>query len=258
MEIKPFPAPKREITDIGSLIKDRLTRGLILWPEQAASVVGHMVWPDDLLRRIKWIENHRRNDEEAINLGAHGLKIVQQHWARVADIVHLHRDLAQGGHQKVRSGASVGKAISLISARAKSKGTGTAQLWKIWSTYRDVAHLATAAVLVSGDVQTRHRTSPYGLKLAQFQPYHMAMLIPELVIAVAITVQNYGLEQIPHARTEPLFDPEAVWRIPADINVVPLLLPERKVTKEDIAVLNARRAGNRGKGSRYKTTPVSA
>jgi hypothetical protein len=258
MEIKPFPAPKREITDLGSLIKDRLTRGLILWPEQSASVVGHMVWPDDLLKRNKWIENHRRNDEEAINAGVHELKIVQQHWARVADIVHLHYDLMHGEHQKARGGASVGKAISLISNKAKSKGTGAAKLWEIWSSYRDVAHLATAAVLVAGEVQTRHRAAPFRLKQAQFQPYQMAMLLPDLVIAVAMTVQDYGLEQVSHARTEPIFNPERVWRIPSDINVSPLPLPERKVTAEDIAVLNARRAGNRGTGSQHKTTPVSA
>jgi hypothetical protein len=142
MEIGRFPGPKREITDLESLIKGRLIKDLILWPHQAASLVGFMAWPNDLLVRNKWIEGHRRNDEEAINFGVRGLKIIQQHWARVADIVYLHRDIEQGEHQKARGGASVGKAISLISANAKSKGTGAAKLWEIWSRYRDVAHLA--------------------------------------------------------------------------------------------------------------------
>jgi hypothetical protein len=75
-------------------------------------------------------------------------------------------------------------------------------------------------------------------------------------MAVAMTVQDYALEQVSHGRTEPLFNPETVWRIPSNINVVPVPLPERKVTTEDIAVLNARRAGNRGAASRRKTTPV--
>jgi hypothetical protein len=258
MEIKRFPGPKREITDLGSLLKGRLTKDLVLWPDQGAALVGYMVWPDDLLERNRWIENHRRNDEEAINNIVRGFKRVQQqHWASIADIVHLHYDLTHGEHQKARGGASVGKAISLISARAKSKGTGTAKLWEIWSRYRAVAHLATAAVLVAGEVQTRHRMAPYGLKLAEFQPYRMAILVPDLVIAVAMTIQDYGLGQISHARTEPLFDPETLWRIPTDINVAPLPIPERKVTKEYIAVLNARRAGNRGAANRPKTTPVS-
>jgi hypothetical protein len=48
-----------------------------------------------------------------------------------------------------RGGSSVGKAISLIDANAKTKGTGTAKLWEIWKTYKDVAHLVMAAVLVA-------------------------------------------------------------------------------------------------------------
>ena len=92
--------------------------------------------------------------------------------------MHLHLDLAHGGHQERRGGASLGKAIALIDAKAKSKGTGKAKLWEIWTAYKDVAHLVTAAVLVAADAQTRHRSAPYGLKLHQFQPYRMAMLCP--------------------------------------------------------------------------------
>ena len=130
-------------------------------------------------------------------------------------------------------GPSVGKAIALIAANAKSKGTGTAKLWEIWKTYKDVAHLVTAAVLVAAEAQTRHRSAPYGLKLHQFQPYRMAMLLPELVISVAMTIEDYGLQQVAHGRTEPMFDPELLWRIPADINLTPVAPPVRKITKKD-------------------------
>src|SRR5215472_9431836 len=109
MEIKPFPGAKREISDLGSLIKDRLTKRVVLWPQQGATVVGYMVWSDDLLERNRWIEYHRRDDEEAIKTIVNGFKLVQQHWARVADIVHLHHDLVHGEHQNARGGASVGK-----------------------------------------------------------------------------------------------------------------------------------------------------
>jgi hypothetical protein len=184
------------------------------------------------------------------------LNIIQQHWARVADIVRHHQALADGGHQQRRGGPSLGKAISLIDANAKSKGTGKAKLWEIWATYKDVAHLVTASVLVSFDAQTRHRSAPYGLKLHQLQPYRMAMLLPELVISVAMTIENYGLQQVAYSRTEPMFDPDSLWRIPADINLTPLPPPDRKITNKDLAVLNARLAGNRGKTKRRKTTPV--
>jgi hypothetical protein len=147
---------------------------LVLWPSQAASLVGYMAWPNVTVLRDRWIEAHRREDQAVVSSLAPKLKIIQQHWARVADIVHLHHDLTQGHHQERRGGASVGKAISLIAANAKSKGTSAAKLWEIWKTYSDVAHLVPAAVLISGEAQTRHRMAPYGLKLHQFQPYPMA------------------------------------------------------------------------------------
>jgi hypothetical protein len=39
---------------------------------------------------------------------------------------------------------------------------------------------------------------------------------------------------------------------------VPIAPPVRKIDRHGIDVLNARRAGNRGKSKRFKTTPVSA
>jgi hypothetical protein len=258
MQIRPFPGLKIQITDLGFLLKDRLTRDLVLWSDQALPLVGYMAWPSDRIMRERWLEAHQRNDHSAINELMQGLKIIQQHWARVADIVHLHQDVAHGGHQQRRGGPSVGKAISLIDANAKSKGTGRAKLWEIWTTYKDVAHLVTAALLVSAEAKTRHQKAPYGLRFHQFQPYRMAMLLPDLVISVAMTFENYGLGHVAYGRTEPMFDPESLWRIPADINLTPLRPPDRKITKTDLAVLNARLAGNRGKTKRSRTTPVSA
>jgi hypothetical protein len=162
MLIRRFPGAKIQITDLEFLIKTRLTNDLVLWPGQAVALVGNMAWPNDPVMRERWFTAHQRNDQAAINELTHRLKIIQQHWARVADIVHLHQDLVHGGHQQRRGGASVGKAISLIAANAKSKGTGTAKLWEIWEAYKDVAHLAAAAVLVAAEAQTRHRSAPMG------------------------------------------------------------------------------------------------
>ena len=255
MQISSFPACG-QITDLRPLIKGRLIGGLVLWPQRALPLVGYMAWPNDALIRDRWLEAHERNDQAAIDAFARTLKNIQQHWARVADIVHLHYDLAQGQHQRQRGGASVGKAIALMDANAKSKGTGTAKLWEIWKTYKDVAHIVTGAVLVSNEAQVQHRIAPYGQKLHALQPYRLAMLLPDLVISVAMTIENFGLQHIAHGRTEPLFDPESLWRIPADINLTPLEFPVRTITRTDTAVLNARRAGNRGQANRRKTTPV--
>ena len=136
MPIRPFPGTQTPITDLGSLIRDRLMRDLVIWPDQAISVVGYMAWPNDAMTRERWLEAHRRNDQFTINELTKKLKIVQQHWARTADIVHLHLDLTLGGHQQRRGGPSLSKAISLIDANARSKGTGTAKLWEIWKVYK--------------------------------------------------------------------------------------------------------------------------
>ncbi len=258
LQIRGFPGRQIHITELESLPKGRLLRDVVIWPDQAVPLVGYMIWPNDEEARNGWIDAHKRNDASEINSLLRKFRIVQQHWARTADIVHHHYDLAKGGHQRARGGASVGKAISLIDANAKSKGTSAAKLWEIWAAYKNVGHLVTAAVLIAGDVQTRHRMRPYGLKLHQFQPYRIAMLLPELVIAVAMTIEKYGLKHVPHGRKEPLFDPETFWRIPRNINVAAVPLPIRKITQTDVAVLNARRAGNRGKAKHGKTTPVLA
>jgi hypothetical protein len=88
MQIRPFPGSKIQITDLGYLIKERLVRDLVLWPDQALPLVGYMAWPNDPLMRERWLEAHRRNDHSTINELMQRLKIIQQHWARVADIVH--------------------------------------------------------------------------------------------------------------------------------------------------------------------------
>ena len=173
--------------------------------------------------------------------------------------MHTHYDLVEGQHQARRGGPSIGKAITLVEANTKSWGTGASTLWKFWSTYKDVAHLTAAATLICAEACTRYRNKPFepfGLRFDQFIPFQMAMLMPDLVLAVALEFQRVGLSVVLHARTEPPLDPETLWRIPPDINVAPLPPPPRAIRPQDIVVLNNRRAGNRGKANAAKTTPV--
>jgi hypothetical protein len=145
----------------------------------------------------------------------------------------------------------------LVEANAKSRGTGAASLWKVWAKYKDVAHLVTAATLICGEVRTRARKEPFGLIVDQFDPLGMAMLMPDLVLAVGLEFEQRGFSHVPHARSKSVFDPETLWRIPPDINVAPLSPPARKIRSQDLAILHARRAGNRGRANQHETTPVS-
>ena len=118
----------------------------------------------------------------------------------------------------------------------------------------------TAATLICSESRsafTRKPFGPSGLAWNQLIPFQMAMLIPDLVIAVALNFEDLGLSFVPHALAEPTLDPETLWRIPPDINVVPVPPPVRKIRAQDVVVLNKRRAGNRGKRKVRKTTPVS-
>src|SRR5262249_43705693 len=135
---------------------------------------------------------------------------------------------------------------------AKSRGTGAATLWKNWSTYKDVAHLVTAATLICMEARRRcgnTELGPFALSSSQFIPFQMTMLMPDLVLAVGLEFEHLGLSAVPHARTEPALDPETLWRIPPNINVAPIPRPIRKISARDIVVLNNRRAGNRGKAN---------
>ncbi len=161
----------------------------------------------------------------------------------------------QGGYQTSRDGASVSKAIAIISANAKSKGTRPAKLWEIWKAYEDVAHLVAAAILVAAEAQTRHRMAPFGIGLAPLQPFRLTTQLPELVLAVALGFEKFGLGYVPSGGTEPVLAPTSAWRIPSDINVALLEPPARKLSESDRVVLAARRSGNRGIAD-SETTPV--
>ena len=261
MEIPGFPR-KIEILDLNNLFRTRLSQTVVMWPEQAIPLLGYMCYPNDQAARDALLHTLRswpQASEAVPPTVPQSLGRIQNDWLRVADIFHTHRDLVEGQHQARRGGPSIGKAITLVAANAKSRDTGVSTLWKIWSTYKDVAHLVVAATLICADarINSCHKPfGPFGLSLNQFIPFQMAMLMPDLVLAVALEFQRVGLSVVPHARSAPTLDPETLWRIPADINVAPLPPPTRKIRPQDLVVLKARRAGNRGKTNAPKTTPV--
>jgi hypothetical protein len=262
MEIPGFPQ-KVEITDLDKFYRARLSETDVMWPEQAISLLGYMCYPNDpearaALRRTMW----SWSGSEAPTI-PEGLDRIERDWPRVADIFHRYCDLVEGQHQARRGGPSIGKAITLVAANAESLGTGTSTLWKNWSAYKNVAHLVTAAALICAEARTRYRhepLGPFGLSWDQFRPFQMAFLMPDLVLAVD-DFERLGLSVVSDARTKPTLDPQTVWRIPPDINVTLLPLLKRKIRRQDLSVLNRRRAGNRGQakkaGRLHKTTPIS-
>jgi hypothetical protein len=259
MDVPPFPR-QIEIADRENLLRTRLSNTLVMWPDQAIPLLGYMCHPADGAARQTLMEILRGwNDHSAPGQPPLPDKLgrIQSDWLKVADVFHHYCDLIEGKHQERRGGPSIGKAVTLVSANAKSRGTGDANLWKVWRDYKDVAHLVTSAALICAEVRTRFRNlppGPAGLSPTQFTAFQMTLLMPDLILALAKEFEAYGLG-VSEARPQPAFDTDTVWRIPADINVMPMPPLTRKLRPQDVVVLNERRAGNRGRAN--KTTPVS-
>jgi len=258
MSIPPF-ARKIEIPDFDFFVRSRLNQETVIWPEQAIPLVGYMAWPNDPEGRAASVAIVR-GWFEASRAVPPRLRQIQTDWARVADIFHIHLDLTKGGHQKRRGGPSIGKAIEVAARSIRAMGAHPANLWRAWKEYKDVAHLVTAATILSLDALERAKVKPFGefgLDADRLGPFTIAMMMPDFVLSLALSFQDHGLSSTLQSRVQPTLDPENLWRIAPEMNVVAVPPPVRKVTDEAIAILNARRAGNRGKAKRSKTPPVS-
>ena len=255
MNLPPFPRTI-EISDFEYFLRTRLGQTICLWPEQAFPLLCYMCYPndpeprDDLYRTLwQWAEA----SETARPTIPPKLGRIQHEWLRVADIFHHFCDLLKGEHQEHRGGPSVGKAITLVEENTESRGTGAATLWKLWAKYKDVAHLISAAALICADARNRFPkplSGPFDLDPEHFLPLHLTMLMPDLVLAVGMEFERLGLIIVSDTRDELALDPNTVWRIRPEMNVVPFPLHIRKLRLQDLVVLDERRAGNRGRANR--------
>jgi hypothetical protein len=62
----------------------------------------------------------------------------------------------------------------------------------MWSTYKDVAHLVTAATFVFAHARNMAGPKPFGpsgLSSGQFGQFTMTMLMPDLIIGVALSFE---------------------------------------------------------------------
>jgi len=257
MDLPPFPR-KIEIPDLENFIRTRLSNAELVSPHHAIPLVGYMSWPNDEVARAdlegtlwSWLDTSQGVPPPV----PARLSRLQANWERVADIFHIYCDLVGGGHQERRGGPSIGKAITLVDEKATSWGTSETTLWEHWKAYKDVAHLVTAASLICLEARRIYYArplGPIGLPATQIVPFQIALLMPDFVLAVAMEFERLGLGTTSNIRADSALDPETLWRIPSDINVVPVTPPPRPLSTQDIVVLNNRRAGNRGR-ARAKT-----
>ncbi len=265
MKIPPFPK-RIEISDISFLTNVRLSKKF-KQSEQAVALAGYMFYPASNEARISFT-NALRSYPDPLWLNLEGMRRIQYRWLRAADVFHLYYDMAVGGHQRSRGGATLSKAVHLAAKNTKSLGTSEPTFWSAWKAYKDVAPLVTAAILIWAnarkvcslqDLTALHvEADAEPIALNQLSAFHIILLMPDLVLAVARNFEKFALRKI-SKRDDAGPDPETLWRIPTNINVALVKPLVRKIRPVDKQILNARRAGNRGKANgRNKTTLISA
>jgi hypothetical protein len=259
MNIPPFP-DRLEIADISTFTNARLA-GEFKSSEQGSALAGYLFYPaSDVARASFWSALRLSSDQLRLNLK--GMRRIQYRWLRVADVFHVYYDMAIGGHQSRRGGATISKAVHLAAKNSKSLGTSEPTYWGAWEAFKDVAPLVTATVLIWDNSRRVFRNEYLGafrthddaepITLDQLSPFHIILLMPDFVLAVARSFEDFALTKVT-SRVDAGLDGKTLWRIPEDINVAPVPPPTRTIRAEDTRILNARRAGNRGRRNKPQT-----
>jgi hypothetical protein len=203
MSIPPFPDCV-EIADIAAFTNARLAEQFSL-SKQALALAGYMLYPANENARASF-NAALGSDPDPIRLNLKGMRRIQYRWLRVADVLHLYYDTATGGHQSRRGGATISKAVHLAAKNTKTLGTSEPSFWSAWKAFKDVAPLVTATVLIwdnarrvvkddyLGAFRTHADAEP--IALDQLLPFHITLLMPDFVLAVARSFENFALTKV--------------------------------------------------------------
>ena len=200
MNIPPY-RDRVEISEVKSLTEARLNEKFTL-SEQATAVAEYMLYPASEEERALF-ESELRSSVDPLRLELKGMRRIQYRWLRVADVFHLYYDMATGGHQSRRGGPTLSKAAHLAAKNTKSLGTSEPTFWNAWKAYKDVAPLVTATTMILSNTlavfteeyvaafRTHDDAEP--IRRHQLTPFHIALLLPDLVLAVGRSFEEFAL-----------------------------------------------------------------
>lgn len=272
MDLPNLSAPPSDVEGCLRIYAERVEQAVVPYPEASYALIGYTAWPNDEDQRNRWMATMlgrsiaREPPELALAMftsadtslpgkladfersGGIGvlseisfshmtqdLGRTQKRLWRVADILQTIVDMRHEPRVSARGGASVSKAYDVVLGyNVRALRT---QLMKDWTHYRDSAHLiAAAAALIF-----RSRTSAN----SQFAPeLPVAMLCaPEIVLALGLAFQEFGLNFTPHGQRETLLRGESLWRIPGKFTA--LDLPTRRLSDRDLTYLTTTRRARR-------------
>ena len=270
MNLPQLPNPPSTFEECLGLYVSRLEHGRMAFPEASQLLTAYMGWPNDETERDRWMatavtifaaeqdasDSRVKTPTEAklelfggLRAVAYGslsylmdkLGAVQNRWPRVADVLQLIIDISQETRGPIRGGASISKAYDVL--RGHRALPRKSQLSKDWRDFRDVAHLIAAAAAIAS--ACRGKPAQQGGS-AVLTP---VLLVPEVVLALGLAYQEFGLSFKPHGQREPVLPPETLWRVPRAVPVFPL--PVRRLSDEDFKYLTTKRRAT----PKMRTTP---
>ena len=126
MSIQPFP-DRVEIADIEAFTNARLAEKFA-FSEQGAALAGYMFHPVSEANKASF-GSTLRSVPDPLRLNLKGMSRIQNRWLRATDVFHIYYDMATGGHQARRGGATISKAVHLAEKNTKSLGTSEPTYW---------------------------------------------------------------------------------------------------------------------------------
>jgi hypothetical protein len=98
-----------------------------------------------------------------------------------------------------------------------------------------VAHLVAAAAAIAAAGQQRTEQVEAAALLTA------VLYVPEVVLALGLAYQRFGVSFKPRAGSDPILPPETLWCLPADKDTAVLPLPVRRLSDADFDYLTKHR-----------------
>lgn len=264
MNLPSLPAPPLTLDECLKIYAQQLEHGVMPFPRASQLMVAYLAWPNDRKQRDRWMAttlalfiaerdrtgsaaqpNLQLGDQSAFELFG-GLRTVadvslvhmtrklepiQKRWLHVADILQMVVDIHHEERASISGGASISKAQDILLGYSSLPRRAT--LSKDWSDFRDVSHLITAAAAVAflcGDISNGAS--------AVLTP---VLLVPEVVLALGLAFQEFGLTFKPYRQCEPILPSRTLWRIPTTNQIPALPIPVRRLSDPDLDYLVTKR-----------------
>jgi hypothetical protein len=268
MTLPEIPVTPQSRDDCIELYSERLSADRVCWPHASVLLTAYLAWPSDEERRNSFVATYvarlsRPSDEVVANAAGDstkglsletfgGLAAVakpafeqlaaeisqfQRKWLLVADIFQTTVDMAFDERIVLRRGASVSKAIDLCEIECGLPGHS--QLRAAWSEFRDVAHLLAASAYLAHEGLAHPGTSDESSIL------NAVWIAPDVVLALAYGLQEFGLQPKPIRKESPILGPNALWRVADCHKLEKPFVVFRRLSDTQLEFLNSRRVGKK-------------